>query len=112
MSNTQHLHAWFEAAKACSVSGLRAFLEHETDAEFVNEKDTYGFTALMYAVCQNGGHQQCVDFLLTHGADPSCTDAEGRSVIEIGYAGVTSALERMIMTEIEKRIQEHLRAAV
>jgi Ankyrin repeat len=102
---------WFDAARHCSLDGLRACLEKGMEKDAINAKDEYGYTALMHIVSRWGGSEECVDLLISNGADIHCLDNEGRGLIEVGYAGVTSALERMSMVAIENQIKQRGRTS-
>lgn len=96
--------AWFDAAKHCSLKGLEECYSMGFD---VDVRDALGNTALFYCVCRNGGCLDAVKFLLEHGADVHFVDDQKRDLLEIGFAGVSSGLERMGMVGLEKLLIEY-----
>jgi len=87
--------ALIPAAEKGHVNTVRLLLEKTTiDVNHINH---LGWTALMEAVILSDGgvnHQQIVQLLLSHGADPNITDKEGNSVQEHARKrGYTAILE-------------------
>ena len=59
----------------------------------VNVRDGWGHPALVHAVAPAGGCLRTVKMLVQAGADIHFHDQSGRSLIDIGFASVSSALE-------------------
>ena len=87
--------ALIPAAEKGQVDTVRLLLEKSKID--VNHVNNLGWTALMEAVIlADGGinHQQIVELLLAHGADPNITDNEGATVLDHARnRGFTSIVE-------------------
>ena len=64
---------------ACAESILN---QKDMPRKFLNSQDEGGWTPLVWA-CENK-HEKVIEFLLTRGADPLITDAEGNIAIHWG----------------------------
>ena len=63
-----------EAAQRGDLADVRAILTANNPAEFINQRDPSGATALHYAAF--GGHCSVVEELVRHGADINATDSK------------------------------------
>jgi hypothetical protein len=63
-----------DGAKRGDLADVRAILTAHTPAEFINQRDPSGATALHYAAF--GGHCSVVHELVSHGADINATDSK------------------------------------
>jgi len=75
------------SAESGDVVALRALLDKQPA---VDARDGKGRTALMLATLQ--GRSQAVDMLLSAGADPNATDAQGATPLQAALTGNQSAI--------------------
>ena len=88
---------WIEAFRRLRYEEMERLLKLGAD---VNVRDGWGHPALVHAVAPAGGCLRTVKMLVQAGADIHFHDQSGRSLIDIGFASVSSALENQRMAEI------------
>lgn len=67
--------------KAVSTNDMATLQKIEIDAKNVNQRDQYGWTALMMAACE--GFIDVFEFLCQHGADINICDKKGNSALSL-----------------------------
>jgi ankyrin repeat protein len=93
-SNGMHVMPLHSAAAARSVPIARLLLEHGAPVNARQGRGSLGFTPLMEAAFN--GQLDMVETLLSHGADPSLRDEEGRTAADHARArGHAPAAERL-----------------
>ena len=90
-----------DAIERCDREAVARLLAEGADPE---ERDPYGYNALMRAVTPFGGHPPLVAMLLEAGADPDSRSPDGQDLETFAYEAVSSATEAMDAKEIARML--------